>query len=43
MASDASDKEIRIGGPYAWYVLIVLVIVYVLNFIDRSIITTLAP
>ena len=43
MASDATDKEIRIGGPYAWYVLIVLVIVYVLNFIDRSIITTLAP
>lgn len=29
--------------PYAWYVLGVLVIVYVLNFVDRQIITILAP
>ena len=33
----------RPGGPYAWYVLIVLVVVYAFNFIDRSIIVTLAP
>ncbi len=43
MANDATGKPIRIGGPYAWYVLVVLVIVYMLNFIDRSIISTLAP
>ena len=28
---------------YAWYVLSVLVLVYVLNFIDRQIVTILAP
>ena len=28
----------EVGGPYAWYVLGVLVLVYVLNFIDRQII-----
>ena len=43
MANDATGKPIRIGGPYAWYVLVVLVIVYMQNFIDRSIISTLAP
>jgi MFS family permease len=32
----------RPGGPYAWYVLSVLVLVYVLNFIDRQIISILA-
>ena len=31
------------ASPYAWYVLGVLVLVYVLNFIDRQIITILAP
>jgi MFS family permease len=36
----ASEKE---ASPYAWYVLGVLVLVYVLNFIDRQIITILAP
>jgi MFS family permease len=29
--------------PYAWYVLGLLVVVYVLNFIDRSVINILAP
>ena len=33
----------RVGGPYAWYVLIVLTVVYVFNFIDRSILTILGP
>jgi MFS family permease len=31
------------AGPYAWYVLVVLFLVYTLNFIDRQIITILAP
>jgi len=33
----------RVGGAYAWYVLVVLMIVYVFNFIDRSILTILGP
>ena len=33
----------RVGGPYAWYVLVVLVVVYIFNFIDRSILTILGP
>jgi len=32
----------RPGGPYAWYVLSVLVLVYVLNFVDRQIVSILA-
>lgn len=32
----------KLGGAYAWYVLIVLMIVYAVNFIDRQIITILA-
>lgn len=32
----------RGGGPYAWYVLGVLVLVYALNFIDRTILSILA-
>lgn len=31
-----------VGGPYAWYVLGVLVLVYMVNFIDRQIIAILA-
>jgi hypothetical protein len=27
------------AGPYAWYVLFVLFLVYALNFIDRQILT----
>lgn len=37
-----TNKQAK-ATPYAWYVLILLVIVYVLNFIDRSILTILAP
>lgn len=43
--NDASTLEARkseVGGPYAWYVLGVLVVVYMLNFIDRQIISILA-
>ena len=32
----------RAGGAYAWYVLIVLFLVYVLNFVDRQILSILA-
>ena len=32
----------EVGGRYAWYVLVVLVIVYVFNFIDRQILSILA-
>ena len=35
-------RETRVGGPYAHYVLFVLVIVYVFNFIDRNILSILA-
>ena len=31
-----------VGGPYAWYVLALLVLVYVMNFIDRQILSILA-
>ena len=31
----------KVGGPYAWYVLGVLVLVYVLNFVDRQILSIL--
>ena len=39
----ASERTERVGGPYAWYVLVVLMLVYVFNFIDRSILTILGP
>ena len=39
----ASTRTERVGGPYAWYVLVVLVCVYIFNFIDRSILTILGP
>ena len=32
-----------IGGPYARYVLVILTVVYVFNFIDRQILSILAP
>ena len=32
----------EVGGRYAWYVLVVLVVVYVFNFIDRQILSILA-
>ena len=41
MASEAETAKPRIGA-YAWYALFVLVIVYIVNFIDRQIISILA-
>ena len=37
-----NDKKPRLGGWYSHYVLFVLVIVYVFNFIDRNILSILA-
>ncbi|MFT6286118.1 MAG: MFS family permease [Alcanivorax sp.] len=47
-SSSASDKEIfhqgylRVGGPYAKYVLGLLIIVYTMNLLDRQILAILA-
>ena len=41
MAQSTGEGD-QAGGRYAWYVLGVLVLVYVLNFVDRSIISILA-
>ncbi len=38
----AVERPTGVGGPYQTYVLCVLVIVYILNFLDRQIITILA-
>lgn len=35
--------EIASGGFYRWYVLGLLVVIYMMNFVDRQIITILAP
>ncbi len=40
--SNAAEAD-RKAGPYAWYVLVILFFVYALNFIDRQILTILAP
>jgi MFS family permease len=40
--ASASPEEAEIGGSYAKYVLVVLVIVYIFNFIDRQILSILA-
>ncbi len=41
--AEASDvRRTDVGGPYAWYVLGVLVLVYMINFIDRQVISILA-
>jgi len=40
--SDAGREEARPGRVYPWYVLAVLVLVYVVNFIDRQIVVILA-
>lgn len=37
------QKLPKVGGAYAYYVLAVLMVVYVFNFIDRSILTILGP
>lgn len=42
MSTELNARRKEIGGPYAWYVLGVLVLVYMLNFIDRQIISILA-
>lgn len=39
---EAAEARSRVGGPYAWYVLGVLVLVYVMNFVDRQIMSILA-
>src|SRR3546814_7026857 len=41
-AGAAPDPSAK-ASPYAWYALGILFLVYVLNFIDRQIITILAP
>lgn len=38
----ADDKSPKVGGAYAHYVLFVLIIVYVFNFIDRQILSILS-
>ena len=40
--TDVAEARSRVGGPYAWYVLGVLVLVYVMNFVDRQIMSILA-
>lgn len=41
--TESTDAPVaKPGGPYAWYVLSVLVLVYILNFIDRQVISILA-
>ncbi len=44
MSAEENEEpnETRVGGGYAHYVLIVLVIVYVFNFVDRNILSILA-
>jgi MFS family permease len=45
-APTADTPQHATGGPgagYAWYALVVLVLVYTLNFIDRQLLTILAP
>ncbi|HIA48512.1 MAG TPA: hypothetical protein EYN96_11220, partial [Candidatus Hydrogenedentes bacterium] len=41
-AEPGSGDHPDIGGPYARYVLFVLMLVYVFNFIDRNILSILA-
>jgi len=40
--AETPGKVPAVGGPYAWYVLALLVLVYVFNFIDRQILSILA-
>lgn len=42
-ARDVVPRDQQTIEPYSWYMLAVLVLVYVLNFIDRQLITILAP
>lgn len=43
MATQVRPPAEAKASPYAWYVLFVLFLVYALNFIDRQILTILAP
>ena len=40
--SSQPQQQPKVGGAYANYVLVVLMIVYVFNFIDRNILSILA-
>jgi MFS family permease len=40
--AEIAEARSRVGGRYSWYVLGVLVLVYVFNFIDRQIMSILA-
>ena len=40
--AEIAEAKSRVGGPYSWYVLGVLVLVYVMNFVDRQIMAILA-
>lgn len=40
--AEIAEARARVGGRYSWYVLGVLVLVYVFNFIDRQIMSILA-
>jgi MFS family permease len=40
--AEIAEAKSRVGGPYSWYVLGVLVLVYIFNFIDRQIMSILA-
>ncbi len=40
--AEIAEARKRVGGPYSWYVLSIMVLVYVFNFIDRQIMSILA-
>ena len=40
-SSQSHNVKTEVGGPYAYYVLAVLFVVYVFNFIDRQILAIL--
>jgi MFS family permease len=40
--AEIAEAKARVGGRYSWYVLAVLVLVYILNFVDRQIMSILA-
>lgn len=40
--AEIAEARSKVGGPYSWYVLGVLVLVYVMNFVDRQIMSILA-
>lgn len=40
---DRASPPVDVGGPYARYVLVILTLVYVFNFVDRQILSILAP